>query len=214
MTDFNIMADDIRAVLNETNRLREAALTLSREIVRLSANSIRNTHRADWQAAESLKSQARGKVEETKELLANRPEVFYAGYVHDGFKEYAEAELTYAIVRGLPVPEHPDLGVMVTAYLNGMAEACGELRRHVLDLLRANKLDRAEEILTTMDDAYYMLITFDYPDAVTQGLRRQTDMVRGVLERSRAEITMARRQQSLEDSLSQALEQFGNEDTC
>ncbi len=212
MTDFNTMTDGIREVLNETNRLREAALTLSREIVRLSANSIRSTHRAEFDAAENLKSQARSKVEETKELLKDHPEVFFAGYVHDGFKEYAESELTYALVRGLPVPEVADLGVMVPSYLNGMAEACGELRRHVLDLLRDNKLDRAEEILGTMDDAYYMLISFDYPDAVTQGLRRQTDMVRGVLERCRAEITISRRQQSLEDSIGLALERFGNED--
>ena len=210
MPSIETIADDIRALLDETNQVREGALRLSREVIRLSANSIRASHREDFDEACELKSQARAKVEETKQLLRAKLEIYYTGYVQDAQKEYAESELTYAIVRELPLPRHDELGVEAAAYLNGLAEAVGESRRHVLDVLRHGDLERAERILGIMDEVYYVLITFDYPDAVTQGLRRQTDMVRGVLERTRGDITILLQQRKLQTAIESATERFGN----
>ena len=206
MKNINDIAEQIRGVLDETNQVRENALRLSREVIRHSANSIRATHREDFEDAKKLKSQAKQKVDETKDILNNKLEIYFTGYVQDAQKEYAESELTYAIVREqTQLPSHDELGVEPAAYLNGLAEAIGEARRHVLDVLRKGDLDRAEKILSIMDEVYYVLITFDYPDAVTQGLRRQTDMVRGVLERTRADITLLRQQQKLENAIENAI---------
>ena len=191
--------------------VREDALRLSREVIRLSANSIRASHREDFDEARELKAQARSKVEETREMLKDKREIYFTGYVQDAQKEYAESELTHAIVREQPLPRHDELGVEPAAYLNGLAEAIGESRRHVLDVLRHGDLDRGERILNIMDEVYYVLITFDYPDAVTQGLRRQTDMVRGVLERTRGDITLLFQQRKLENAIETALDRFGNE---
>lgn len=198
MDILKAIAEDVRAMLDETNRVREQALQASREVIRLSANSIRASHREDFDEACELKSQARAKVEETKALLADKLEIYYTGYVQDAQKEYAESELTHAIIREKPFPTNTELGVEPAAYLNGLAEAIGESRRHVLDVMRLGDMERAERILTIMDDVYYTLITFDYPDAVTQGLRRQTDMVRGVLERTRGDLTLLQEQRRLE----------------
>ncbi len=199
------IADEIRALLDDTNRVREDALRLSREVIRLSANSIRATHREEWSEACELKSQAKSKVEETKQILKDNLEIYWTGYVQDAQKEYAESELTYAIVREMPLPGHSELAVEPAAYLNGLAEAIGESRRHVLDVIRLGQLERAERILNIMDEVYYALITFDYPDAVTQGLRRQTDMVRGVLERTRGDVTMSFQSRKLEDAIQEYL---------
>lgn len=211
MDKINTIADEIRAILDDTNQVREDAIRLSRETIRLSANSIRASHRESFDEACELKALARAKVEETRELLASKLEIYYTGYVQDAQKEYAESELTYAIVRELPLPRFSDLGVEAPAYLNGLAEAIGESRRHVLDVMRRGDLQRAERILSIMDEVYYILITFDYPDAVTQGLRRQTDMVRGVLERTRADITLLQQQRKLENAIEGAIERLGNE---
>jgi len=208
--NIEAIAEEIRALLDETNQVREAALRLSREVIRLSANSIRASHREHYEDACALKSEAKSKVEETKQKLRDKPEIYYTGYVQDAQKEYAESELTYAIVREMALPRHDELGVEAAAYLNGLAEAVGESRRHVLDVLRHGDLDRAERILNIMDEVYYALITFDYPDAVTQGLRRQTDMVRGVLERTRGDITILQQQRKLENAIEAATERFGN----
>jgi translin len=205
------IADEIRSLLDQTNSVREAALKLSREAIRLSANSIRASHREDFDEACKLKTEARKKVEETKEILKDKLEIYYTGYVQDAQKEYAESELTYAIIREFEFPRHEELGVEAAAYLNGMAEAIGESRRHVLDVLRHGDLVRAERILNIMDEVYYVLITFDYPDAVTQGLRRQTDMVRGVLERTRGDITLLQQQRKLESAIETAIERMCNE---
>lgn len=199
MDDIKTIAETLRGMLDETNRVREEALQISREVIRLSANSIRASHREDFDEACDLKSQARSKVDETRQKLQDKLEIYYTGYVQDAQKEYAESELTYAIIREIPFPTQAELGVEAPAYLNGLAEAIGESRRHVLDVMRLGDMARAERILGIMDDVYYILITFDYPDAVTQGLRRQTDMVRGVLERTRGDLTLLQEQRRLEE---------------
>lgn len=204
------IVEELRAILDATNQAREEALRVAREIVRLSANSIRASHREEYDKACELMSEARTKIEQIKSVLEDHLDIYYAGYVQDAQKEYAEAELTYAIIREQLLPKYSELGVEPAAYLNGLAEAIGECRRHVLDLLRNGELDRAERILCTMDEAYYALITFDYPDAVTQGLRRQTDMVRGVLERTRGDLTLLQQQRELENAIQRAVERLVN----
>jgi translin len=199
------IADDIRAELTGKNGARERALTISREVIRLSANAIRAVHREEFDEARSLMNSARGKVEETRAILAGQLDIYYAGYVQDAQKEYAESELTYAIVRDKPMPSHEELRVECAAYLNGLGEAIGECRRHVLDIIRQGDVQRGEELLQIMDDVYYVLVTFDYPDAVTSGLRRTTDMVRGVLERTRGDLTVTIRQRELEQAIDAAI---------
>ncbi len=211
MQNIEEITEALRSILDETNTVREHALKLSREAVRLAANSIRASHREDWEKACELKAQSRARVEETTKLLQNKLEIYYTGYVQDAQKEYAESELTYAIVREEPLPTQKELAVEPASYLNGLAEAIGETRRHVLDVMREGDLDRAEKILTIMDDVYYALITFDYPDAVTLGLRRQTDMVRGVLERTRADVTLLRNQRQLESAIQSAVDRLPND---
>ena len=97
-------------------------------------------------------------------------------------KEVAEAAITYAIVADRPLPTPGDLGIEDAAFLNAMAEAASELRRQVLDRLRASDQERAEYLLDVMDDIYAALVTVDFPDAITGGLRRTTDALRAVLE--------------------------------
>ena len=201
MPELDQVADLIRKHLEEKNKAREMALTLSREIIRLSANSIRAIHREEWQEARQLMDMAQQSVQRAGEVLQGHGDVFYAGFVQDAHKEYAEARLTYALVVGEPVPSPSDLGVSDAPYLNGLGEVVGELRRHLLDYLRSGKTERCEVLLDRMDDIYGILITMDYPDAMTGGLRRTTDVARGILEKTRGDLTVAIRQSELEATL-------------
>lgn len=206
MQEINI--DNIRAILDETNALREEALKLSRETIRLCANSIRASHRREFDKADELIEQAKDKVFLVKNMLTEKPEIYFTGYVLDAQKEYGEAVLTNAIIRGLELPGFEDLGIEANVYLNSLAEAASETRRYALDELRYGNLQSAIEALDAMDEIYYMLITVDYPDAVTGGLRRHTDMVRGVLEKTRSEITLIKHQQDLEGKIKEALDKL------
>ena len=208
MNDLKTISDNIRGILDEKNRAREEALRLSREAIRHSANSIRAIHRSQWDEAESLMAEARSRVKAVKELLKGHPDIYFAGYTQDAQKEYAESELTMAIVRGRELKTPEDLGVEPAPFLNALGEAIGETRRHILDVMRKGDLARAEEILDIMDDVYFALVTFDYPDAITNGLRRTTDMVRGVLERTRSDLTITMRQADLEKSIASAVERI------
>ncbi len=185
---------------------RETGLRLSRESIRFSANAIRAVHRGEYDQARELIDSSRANVEEMSRTLAQHGELLHGGFVHNAQKEYAEACITLALVSGQTLPDPDELGISYAAYLNGLGEAAGELRRHLLDTLREGRINRCEEILKAMDDIYSLLVTIDFHDALTGGLRRTTDMVRGVLERTRGDFTISLRQKELE----QKLEDFGD----
>ena len=182
---------------------REQALTLSRQVTRFSANSIRATHRADFSESRRLIASARELREKLEQERRAHPEVYYGGYVEDALKEFVEAHATLAFAEGSPLPTMDDLAVGPAVYMNGLAESVGELRRVILDLLRGDDFARCESLLEIMDEIYAVLVTLDYPDGVTRGLRRTTDVMRGVIERTRGDITVALRQRRLEQQLTQ-----------
>jgi translin len=192
------IAQESRTALGKSFSAREKALRLSREAIQHSANSIRAVHRNEMDLAKGLLESAGEALRQVSEALEQHPNVYYAGFVEDAQKEYAEANSTLAFVAGRPLPGPTDLGMGHAAYLNGLAEAVGELRRYLLDSLRRDDVSRCEELLAVMDEVYTILVTMDFPDAITRGLRRTTDSVRGILERTRGDLTMALRQRSLE----------------
>ena len=203
------VSETSRASFLETHNAREQALRLSREIVRNSANSIRATHRAEYEKAHELLQAVSNLKSELDELLAGHPRVYYAGFVEDAVKEYAEASATLSFAEGRPLAGPEELGIGAAPYMNAMAEAAGEMRRFILDALRRDDVSRCEELLGVMDDIYSHLVSMDFPDAVTRGLRRSTDMARGVLERTRGDLTVAIRQRRLEGKLAELQKSFG-----
>jgi translin len=201
--------DEIREELEAKNAVRDETLRRSRQLIRYCANSIRASHRSDFADAESLLATARAAAAEMIADAQRYPDLFYAGYTQDALKELAEAHITYALIteKDLPTPEY--LSVEPASYLKGLAEAVGEMRRYVLDQLRRGNVATGEQLLTIMDDIYSLLITVDFPDAITGGLRRQTDMVRGVLERTRGDLTTAVRQEEMKTALRGFGQQIG-----
>ncbi len=208
--DLRQIADAADSAFAETHAAREKALRLSRDVIRTSANSIRATHRGEYDQARGLLETAAGLVAEIEAELTPRSSVYYAGFVEDAQKEYVEATATLAFTNGTRLPGPDELKVGPAPYLNGLAETVGELRRFVLDLLRRDDVSRCEELLELMDEVYSVLVTMDYPEAVTRGLRRNTDMARGVLERTRGDLTVALRQRSLERRLTAFHEALGD----
>jgi translin len=201
LQQLDAIAEQAHQHFRAKNSAREESLALSREALRASANAVRAVHRGEFERARELLATASEGLQRASGALANQPDVLYAGYVQDAQKEYAEATATYAIVRDEPLPGPDQLSVSWQAYLNGLGEAAGELRRYILDELRRGTVARGEELLQAMNEIYELLVTIDYPDAMTGGLRRTTDMVRGVLERTRGDLTMAWRQQQLSQHL-------------
>lgn len=198
------ITERVLARLDLLNSARERALAETRQITRLSANAVRAVHRGEFDQAEALLEEARCIKDALTAHLVDYPSIYWSGYVQDAHKEFAEASLTLALVAGQPLPGPETLQVEDAVYLNALGEACGELRRHILDVIRAGDLARAEAVLQVMDEIYGVLVQVDYPDAVTNGLRRTTDMVRGVLERTRGDLTLAVEHQKLSDALARA----------
>lgn len=201
MHNLTSIIETIRTDFDNRNAARDQALKHSRELIRFCSLSIRASHRHEFDEAQRLLETVRRRAQELSNALEAYPELYYAGYTQDALKEVTEAHLTFALIHHQPLPTPSDLGVPHPAYLGGLAEAAGELRRFILDLLRRDRLDEAERLFTTMDDIYSVLVTIDFPDAITRGLRRQTDMVRGVTERTRGDLTLTMRQHRLEQAL-------------
>jgi len=201
MENLDQTAEIIRQDFELTNDARDLAYQSSRGLIRLCARAIRAVHRDEWETAEALIEEAREASEELAAGVRDYPALYFAGYTQDAIKEFVEANLTYALVRNRPLPRPEDLGAEYNTWLNGLAEAATELRRRILDIIRHGHSEEAERLLDNMDQIYSVLVTFDFNDSITGGLRRRTDTVRAVLERTRGDVTTSLRQAELERAL-------------
>ena len=195
------IAGTIRRAFESKDAAREKALPLSREAIRYCSLSIRAIHRRRLDEAAELLKKAQSLIQEAASSIDACDELSNIAFFRDAQKEYAEGRITLAVIAGEAIPSPEDLNVDSAAYLNGMGEVIGELRRYILDGLRQGDLSRAEELLGVMDAIYEILVTMDFPDAITGNLRRTTDMVRGILEKTRSDLTLSLRQQRLEEQL-------------
>jgi translin len=204
MEKLDTIAERIREDFETRNEVRDNALHRTRELIRLCGNAIRASHRNEWQEARDLLEQADVLGGSILETLEPYPDLRHAGYTRDALKELVEAHATLALVQGTPIPTPEDLNVTYPSYLNGLCEAASELRRRSLDEMRRGDLDEAERLLGLMDEVYDVVNTFDFPNAITGGLRHRVDQLRGVLERTRGDLTSSLRQ----DRLIRALRDF------
>lgn len=201
MNTLDTIADRIRANFTAKSAARDKAVERSRTLIRHCSLAIRAAHREARAEAEQQIAAAAEIVTAIQADLAPYPDLYEAGYTQDALKEFAEANIVYALLGNAPLPAPEALGVEYAAYLNGLGEAAGELRRRCLDIMRHGHSEEAERLLEAMDDIYLVLVTMDFPDAITGGLRRTTDMVRGVTERTRGDLTISLRQQKLTEAL-------------
>jgi translin len=199
--DWEGLRDRIKTDFDAKNATREEVLKTCRSLVQTSSYVIRSVHRGEKEEALQLMEQAAELSASITHMTQDHPEVYTAGFVHDAQKEYAEAKATHALINGEALPSPEEIGVEYPAYLNGLGEAVGELRRSILDLIREGHLERGDELLSYMDDIYYLLVSFDYPDAITGGLRRTTDMARAIMERTRGDLTTTLRQSKLKQAI-------------
>jgi len=201
MESLEPIGKQLLAFFETENKQREEAIALSRVLTRECANTIRAIHRQEWDEVQTRLGQVRESAQQINLLLKEHPDLYYAGYTQDALKEYVEASLTYALVREQPIPDYQTLAVIPRTYINGLSEAATELRRYILDAIRHDRHADAERLLDVMDMVYTISMAIDYPDAITGGLRRRTDTLRAVLERTLGELTMSVQQSNLEAML-------------
>lgn len=195
------LADEVRSILDARFAARERAITESRKVIRAAANTIRALHRSEWDEAERLVTESGTLLTSITDALEANPELLSHAVVQDAAKEYAEARITQAIFTGSDIPSFGDLGIDPVPYLHGLGEAVGEMRRRMLDLLRDEQIDEAERLLEAMDEFVDQLAQIDYPDGMTNGLRRTTDVSRSLVERSRSDLTATVVQERLRHDL-------------
>ena len=208
MQNLEPIIERIQETFEARTRMRDQALAQARILTRHAAHAIRAIHRSEHDLAHEHLQEAKTLAAVLKADLAGFPDLYYAGYTQDALKEYCEATITVALIENESLPDPESLGQEYATYLNGLAEVTGELRRRCLDILRQGYSQEAERLLTCMDDIYAVLVTLDYPDAITNGLRRQTDLARGIVERTRGDLTISLREQQLEQALEKTAAQL------
>ena len=201
------IADRIRQKFDVRTAMRDQALAQARQLTRACSLAIRAVHRDDKETMETQLTQAHNLAVKIRAELASHADLYYAGYTQDALKEFVEANVTCALIQNQALQTPEELGVEDATYLNGLAEVVGELRRRILDILRHGYSQEAERLLGHMDDIYSVLVTMDYPDAITNGLRRQTDLARSIIEKTRGDITFSLRG----EDLSQAIRQLSSQ---
>ena len=209
MDELEKTATKIRSDFAAQSEVRDGALRTSRELIRLCATAIRASHRNDWDDAQALLDEADRLASEIGAKLEPHPRLYFAGYTQDALKELVEAHATLALAKGAALPSPDSLNVSGPTYLNGICEAASEMRRRCLDELRRGEVAEAQRLLEAMDAVYDVLVSFDFPDAITGGLRRRVDQLRGVLERTRGDLTNSLRQERLVNTLKEFEERLG-----
>ena len=197
------IANQIREKFDVLTKLRDQALTDARQLTRSCSLAIRAVHRNDQAVMEGFLNEGRRLANKLREELKDYPDLYYAGYTQDALKEFVEANVTCALILSDSLQTPEDLQVEEATYLNGLAEVVGELRRRILDILRSGYSEEAERLLGFMDEIYSVLVTMDYPDAITNGLRRQTDLARGIIEKTRGDVTVSLQGQHLTSAIRQ-----------
>lgn len=195
------IADEIRKSFDLRTKMRDEALALTRQLTRACSLAIRAVHRDDKDGMHGHLAEAHTLADKLRGDLAGHPDLYYAGYTQDALKEFVEAMVTCALIQNQPLLTPDELGVEKATYLNGLAEVVGELRRRTLDILRHGYSQEAERLLGYMDEIYSVLVTIDYPDAITNGLRRQTDLARGIIEKTRGDVTFSLRGEDLSQAI-------------
>jgi len=201
MEKLESIADRIRQKFDLRTAKRDEALKQARQLTRACSLAIRGVHRDDKEAMETNLAEAQKLADKLRDELKGYPDLYYAGYTQDSLKEFVEANVTCALLQSQPLLTPEDLGVEDATYLNGLAEVVGELRRRTLDILRSGYSQEAERLLGHMDEIYSVLVTMNYPDAITNGLRRQTDLVRGIIEKTRGDVTFSLRGEHLTEAI-------------
>jgi len=201
MEKLDKVGSRIKRSLDSKDRSREKGLPLTRKVIRFSSEIIKMAHRGQLQESRTLLEEAGKILREAQKSLEKYPDIYYAGFLQSAEKEYAEATITLALIKKQSLPSPEVLKVGETSYLRGMGEAIGEMRRYILDSIRKDKLSDCERLLGLMDEMYYFLFSFDYPEPLVKGLRRTVDAARGLIERTRADVTNAVRQKRLEEKL-------------
>ncbi len=197
------ITDRIRKIFDARTAARDQALVQARQLTRACSLAIRAVHREEADVMNAHLLDARQLANTLRTSLLPYPDLFYAGYTQDALKEFVEANVTCALIRNQPLQTPEELVVEPSTYLNGLAEVVGELRRRCLDILRHGYTPEVERLLDIMDEIYSIMVTMDYPDAITNGLRRQTDLARGIIEKTRGDITFSLRGEHLTQAISQ-----------
>lgn len=213
MHKLESIAEGIRRNFDVRTSKRDEALKQARQLTRACSLAIRAVHRDDKEAMDANLAEAQSLADKMRNELRDHPDLFYAGYTQDSLKEFVEANVTCALIQNQPLQTPAELRVEEATYLNGLAEVVGELRRRTLDILRSGYSEAAERLLTHMDDIYSVLVTMDYPDAITNGLRRQTDLARGIIEKTRGDVTFSLRGQQLTEAIKQLGSQLNGSPT-
>ena len=203
MRGMKEICDHIRVRFDEMDRAREHSLGISRRIIRNSGDAIKAIHREEWDRADELVRETGDLVKQVNDLLSDKPDIYYSGYVGNAQTEYAEVSVLSAVLRDTTIPTPHELGIDDAAYLNGIGDVVGELRRHILDLIRKGRPEEGEKYLDVMDEFYTEMMSIDYPDAITHGLRKKTDVARSLIERTRGDLTNALQVKDLKNAMEQ-----------
>ncbi len=211
MQKLDSIAEKIRQDFDARTAARDKALATARQLTRACSVAIRAAHRVEIDGMAGQLAEARSLADTLRTELAEYPDLFYAGYTQDALKEFVEASVTCALIQNQVLPTPEELNVSGATFLNGIAEVVGELRRRTLDILRHGYSEEAERLLSSMDDIYDVLVTMDYPDAITNGLRRQTDIARSIIEKTRGDITFSLRGEHLEQAIGRLSSQLNSD---
>ncbi len=205
--NFDEIFADIDQNLGTIDTLREDVLQKTRSIVRMAAETIKAVHREEWDVAEKNITEMKSLLKGVREQVSKHETLLRRNYTEISEQEYAEAAILFSILHKGQLASPKDLEIPDLAWLLGLADVAGELRRHCLDAIRKGDMKTAEDALGLMEEIYRKLFSLDYPKGMTGSLREKTDTIRKLLQATRGEVSMATHMSRLNQNLEKILNQ-------
>mgnify|MGYP000459832091 FL=1 len=203
---LNEFLREIEEKVRELDEARNEAESLSRKIIRETKKSIISTHQESFESSEASLREINRLLKSLREVVQKHPELISNNLVNTAFQETAEAYIYYNLVRWGKFIDPKSMDVSPSQYVLGLADCVGELRRRVLDLIRAGRLKEAEESLKTMEEILYELNLNSDLQVLVPGLRRKCDVARAIIESTRGDLALEVRRKSLEDGIKRLAE--------
>ena len=197
MNNLEDIISKIQVYIDDKDSIRETSLKYARTVIIHCRKAIQLIHQHKMQQAEELIKKASATLAELYDVTKDHADLSKAGYVENAAQEFVEAQCFYNILHHEALPDPDAIQTTYTAYLMGLCDVVGELRRKALDMVLAGEQKDAQQYLVIMEDIYAAILRFDYPSSLIP-IKRKQDIARNLIEKTRGELAVASCEQRIE----------------
>lgn len=197
----NVQSDveKINKKFKDVEERRNAIIKGTRDATILCSKAIVSLHSHKKEESIEYIEKAKKLLQEFKELGKDDLQK----YLYIAEQEYVEAFCLFSIAENSVIPGMKSLDVSDISYVMGLLDCIGEIKRMIIDKIRAEGTSNINTLFELMDKIYGIIYPLAVYDNLMPGLRKKLDVSRILIENVRAIITEEQRRTRMIDIIEQ-----------